>query len=331
MQVSLFGGTFLRLDKQGVPLAGEDDRHRSSSKSPWAAEVQGFNVHAGVVIHKGDREGLERLCRYGARPALSLQRLSILPDGRVAYALRKPRKNGATHLVLSPVQFLARIAALVPPPRFPLLRFAGVLAPKSPWRKDVVPHPQSATSAPASTPAKKDGKKKTAATASAAAAPLGDLPANGQRPPLADAPKGPRTSLGEGDPAARLRAHRLGVLAETNVPRGRLSLPLRRPKADSRRHYRPRGRRRHPGAPRACHPAAAPRPGQGPDPRSRLTHERTPSSTPTRADRAEVRPALGDPDPRRPSAPLAPSRRLPATPPSGPLPDGTCLARLSPR
>jgi ribosomal protein S27E len=194
MQVSLFGGTFLRLDKQGVPLAGEDDRHRSSSKSPWAAEVQGFNVHAGVVIHKGDREGLERLCRYGARPALSLERLSILPDGRVAYALRKPRKNGATHLVLSPVQFLARIAALVPPPRFPLLRFAGVLAPKSPWRKDVVPHTQSPANAPASTPA----KKKDAAAASAAAAPLCDLPANGERPPLADAPKRPRTSLGEG-------------------------------------------------------------------------------------------------------------------------------------
>jgi hypothetical protein len=31
---------------------------------------------------------------------LSLERLSILPDGRVAYALRKPRKNGGTHLVL---------------------------------------------------------------------------------------------------------------------------------------------------------------------------------------------------------------------------------------
>ena len=194
MQVSLFGGTFLRLDKEGVPLAGEDDRHRSSSKSPWAAEVQGFNVHAGVVIHKGDREGLERLCRYGARPALSLERLSILPDGRVAYALRKPRKNGATHLVLSPVQFLARIAALVPPPRFPLVRFAGVLAPKSPWRKDVVPHGQSPASAPATTPAKKkDGKKNDAAPP-----PLGGPSAKGGCPPTADPPKRPRTSLGEG-------------------------------------------------------------------------------------------------------------------------------------
>jgi Putative transposase len=49
----------------------------------------------------------------------------------LAYLLRKPRKNGAPHLVMTPVQCLARIAAIIPPPRFPLLRFAGVLAPGS--------------------------------------------------------------------------------------------------------------------------------------------------------------------------------------------------------
>ena len=32
----------------------------------------------------------------GARPPFSLERLSILADGRVAYLLRKPRRNGAT-------------------------------------------------------------------------------------------------------------------------------------------------------------------------------------------------------------------------------------------
>ncbi len=44
---------------------------------------------------------------------------AILADGRVAYLLRKPRRNGATHLVMMPMQFLARLAALIPPPRFP--------------------------------------------------------------------------------------------------------------------------------------------------------------------------------------------------------------------
>ena len=39
-----------------------------------------------------------------------------------------------THLVMTPVQCLARIAALIPPPRFPLQRFSGVFAPRSPLR-----------------------------------------------------------------------------------------------------------------------------------------------------------------------------------------------------
>jgi hypothetical protein len=43
------------------------------------------------------------------------------------------------------VQFLARLAALVPPPRHPLVRFYGVWAPRSQWRSRVV------TAAPAHT------------------------------------------------------------------------------------------------------------------------------------------------------------------------------------
>ncbi len=123
MQLSVFGGTFLKLDKDGVPLDEEDDeRHRPRTKSPWSAEVRGFNLHAGVTVRAGDPEALERLCRYGARPCFSPERLAVLTDGRVAYQLRKPRRNGATHLVMTPVHFFARLSALVPPPRFPLVR-----------------------------------------------------------------------------------------------------------------------------------------------------------------------------------------------------------------
>ncbi|XYI00721.1 transposase [Sorangium sp. So ce1128] len=164
MQLSLFGGTFVRLDEDGVPLAEADDedRFRPRGKSPWAGEVAGFNIHAGVTIRAGDRAGLERLCRYGARPPFSLERIWLLPDGRVAYRLRKPRRNGATHLVLAPVHFLARIAALVPPPRYPLLRLSGVLASGSSWRAAVVAHGPAATSIPV--PETKT-KTKTSATA----------------------------------------------------------------------------------------------------------------------------------------------------------------------
>ncbi|XYI02384.1 transposase [Sorangium sp. So ce1128] len=56
------------------------------------------------------------LCRYGARPPFRLERLALLPDGRIATRLRRPRRNGATHLVLEPIAFMARLAALIPPP-----------------------------------------------------------------------------------------------------------------------------------------------------------------------------------------------------------------------
>jgi hypothetical protein len=37
------------------------------------------------------------------------------------------------------MEFMARLAALIAPPRYPLVRYAGVLGPRSAWRKDVVP------------------------------------------------------------------------------------------------------------------------------------------------------------------------------------------------
>jgi hypothetical protein len=102
--------------------------------------VGGFNVHAGVTIRAGDRAGLEQLCRYAARAPVALERLSMLEDGRVAYRLRTARKNGATHRVMTPVELLAKIASLVPPPKRPLLLLTGVLGPGSSWRASVVPH-----------------------------------------------------------------------------------------------------------------------------------------------------------------------------------------------
>ena len=109
-----------------------------------SVERDGFNLHAGVSIPGDDDLGRERLMRYGARPPLALDRLRRLPDGRIAYRIKKLRDGRAKHRVMTPLEFLARLAAIVPPPRYPLLRYAGVLGPRSSWRRDVVPRtPQS--------------------------------------------------------------------------------------------------------------------------------------------------------------------------------------------
>jgi hypothetical protein len=46
---------------------------------------------------------------------------------------------------MTPLELLARLAALVPPPRFPLLRYFGVFAANSPWRAAIVPRPPDAS------------------------------------------------------------------------------------------------------------------------------------------------------------------------------------------
>ena len=49
-------------------------------------------------------------------------------------------RDGITHLVMTPLEFLQRLAALVPRPRLHLIRFHGVLAPNATLRSShIVP------------------------------------------------------------------------------------------------------------------------------------------------------------------------------------------------
>jgi len=121
----------------------------SSSPDPphrgrHSAFLEGFSLHAGVHLHANDREGLEKLCGYGARPPLSLERLSALPDGRLAYRLKRPFPGGREMLVLQPTELLRRLATLVPPPRRHLVRYHGLFGPNSAWRAEIVPRPPQA-------------------------------------------------------------------------------------------------------------------------------------------------------------------------------------------
>jgi len=91
-------------------------------------ELGAFSIHAGTSVAAGDRAGLERLLRYAGRGPLSTQRLSRTETGKVRYRLRKPYHTGQTELVLEPVAFLKRLAALVPPKRQNQIRDYGLVA-----------------------------------------------------------------------------------------------------------------------------------------------------------------------------------------------------------
>jgi len=125
---------------------------------PLVARQSGFNVHAGVRIRGSDREGLEKLCRYALRPAFSQERLERLEDGRISYRFRHARPDGSTHVVLTPLELLEKLAALVPPPRAHLMVYHGVLAPNSRHRKSVVPVPPDKPPPHGHAPAAEPGK-----------------------------------------------------------------------------------------------------------------------------------------------------------------------------
>ena len=59
--------------------------------------------------------------------------------GKVVYTLKTPYRDGTTQVAFDPVDFMARLAALVPKPRVNLTRYHGVLAPNHRWRGWVTP------------------------------------------------------------------------------------------------------------------------------------------------------------------------------------------------
>ena len=75
-----------------LPKEAADDRFSQVAKGG------GFSLHAGVATLAHQRQKLERICRYVARPAISEQRLALTRDGRVRYELKTPYRDGTTHV-----------------------------------------------------------------------------------------------------------------------------------------------------------------------------------------------------------------------------------------
>ena len=67
--------------------------------------------------------------------------MALTNQGNIRYTLKTPYSDGTTHIVLEPLDFMARLAALVPRPRVNLTRFHGVFAPNSRLRKQITPKP----------------------------------------------------------------------------------------------------------------------------------------------------------------------------------------------
>jgi len=106
---------FQPADPAVAGLAGRVQR-------PRVAKAPGFPPHAKLAAAAHERQKLERLCRYITRPAMAEQRLSLTAQGRLRYQPKTRYRDGTTLVVLESLDFIVRLAALVPKTRVNLTR-----------------------------------------------------------------------------------------------------------------------------------------------------------------------------------------------------------------
>jgi len=131
--------TGTQQDRKVFTLQTLSEREDKAEISSRVANHAGFSLHAGVAAEATQRDKLERLCRYVSRSAVSEKRLAITAHGQARYELKTPYPNSTTHVLFEPLDFIAKLSALVPKPRVNLTRFHGVFAPNSKHRVQVTP------------------------------------------------------------------------------------------------------------------------------------------------------------------------------------------------
>ncbi|WP_457422084.1 transposase [Roseateles sp. P5_E7] len=84
-----------------------------AARQPLSADIDGFSLHAAVRVEAHGRKRLEQRCRYITRPALPDEWVQLNAVGQVEPKLKTPWRDGTPHLVMSPLEFMRRLAALV--------------------------------------------------------------------------------------------------------------------------------------------------------------------------------------------------------------------------
>ena len=117
------------IDRQPCPGHGAPDgapvhyeRHRPEQTTLYRLVQQ----HAATFFEQAEAAaGADPLCRHITRPALANERVQTSGVGQVVRKLKTPWRDGTTHLVISPLEFMQRLAALVPRPRLHLIRLVS--------------------------------------------------------------------------------------------------------------------------------------------------------------------------------------------------------------
>ncbi|MDP3504045.1 MAG: transposase, partial [Myxococcales bacterium] len=73
------------------------------------AVAHGFSLHADTWVHGNDRQGLERLARYGARGPVAESRVRRLEDGRYEYT---PKHKATRAFIVTAEQLVRRLVSM---------------------------------------------------------------------------------------------------------------------------------------------------------------------------------------------------------------------------
>ena len=114
-------------------------------KGKRLASANGFTIHADRYIGKREPRKLEKLISYASRGPFSHERLSLKdpcnPGGDLVYQLKTPWHDGTKAIVLTQMEMIEKLAALVPPRYLHQTRYFGAFASASKMRPKIIIRP----------------------------------------------------------------------------------------------------------------------------------------------------------------------------------------------
>ena len=125
----------LKVRRIGSSFGFEEEIPKSQSYG--CVSMNGFSIHAATSIKAHERDRLEKLLRYLGRGPVSQERISLDEKGNILYEL-KSSYDGATHVMFSPMEFIEKLASMIPPPYKHQVNYYGCLSSHSKLRAEIV-------------------------------------------------------------------------------------------------------------------------------------------------------------------------------------------------
>jgi hypothetical protein len=135
-----FGG---RRGERALSLKSFQPEDEIGRKRALCFNFGGFSLHAATAFKAHQRKKIERLIQYVSRPPLANSSVKECKrTGDILFELKSPYADGTTHIRLSPLELISRLAALVPHPYQNLIRYHGILSPRAKNRDLIIPKPR---------------------------------------------------------------------------------------------------------------------------------------------------------------------------------------------